>query len=61
MSLRRKLTLAKYVYQAKIEEDIKIIELLLNRIYVVSENDNLMIHEKLEDIQKEIDELKIFV
>lgn len=24
-------------------------------------NDNLMIHEKLEDIQKEIDELKIFV
>ena len=53
--------MAKYVYQTKIEEDIKIIELLLNRIYVVSENDNLMIHEKLEDIQTEIDELKIFV
>lgn len=51
----------KLVYQGIIEEDIKMIEMLLDRIYDVSKNDELWIHDKLEDIRKEINELKIYV
>ncbi len=51
----------KLIYQVKIEEDLRIIEMLLNRIYVVARTEDVMIHEKLVEIQKEIDELKIFV
>lgn len=51
----------KLIYQVKIEEDIKIIELLLNRIYVVSRTEDMMIHEKLEELHKGIDDLKRLV
>lgn len=51
----------KLVYQVRIEEDIKMIEMLLDRIYGVSRVDELWIHDKLEDIRKEINELKIYV
>lgn len=51
----------KLIYQVKIEEDIKIIEMLLNRIYVVSRTEDMMIHEKLEELHKGIDDLKRFV
>lgn len=51
----------KLIYQVIIEEDIKIIEMLLNRIYVVSRTEDMMIHEKLEEQHKGIDDLKRFV
>ena len=51
----------KLIYQVKIEEDIKIIEMLLNRIYVVSRTEDMMIHEKLEELHKGIDDLKRFI
>ncbi|MDT1995670.1 hypothetical protein ACWOF5_06665 [Carnobacterium divergens] len=51
----------KLIYQVKIEEDINIIEMLLNRIYVVARTEDVMIHEKLVELHKIIDELKNFV
>ncbi|MCO6019355.1 hypothetical protein NG742_13285 [Carnobacterium divergens] len=50
----------KLIYRVKIEEDINIIETLLNRIYVVARTEDV-IYEKLVELHKVINELKIFV